>query len=236
MKLATPEAFSANPSRVWQFYHMRREVAMRANPNPAHMALANLCLPEYLRSLAPSAQFTLVTQNVDGLSTRALDMITQGRQTTEKLATIYEMHGRVLDTVCTRCSHRENDKRSPICEALGANADSAEEVNIPLDQLPRCQQPQCGGLLRPGVVWFGEAPHQLEDIDKVIDEADLCLVVGTSATVYPAAGYAYAVSENGGKVAIFNTEFDVEESMFEPEFLFLGPCEEHLPTLLNTTS
>src|ERR1700727_1371233 len=109
MSLATPTAFAANPSRVWQFYHYRREKycnralfahqlhlltdlsrALKAVPNAAHLALAMLSVSEHLKAVAPSAKFTLVTQNVDGLSARAFREI----YPTEEPA-LLEMHGRL---------------------------------------------------------------------------------------------------------------------------------------------
>lgn len=83
---------------------------------------------------------------------------------------------------------------------------------IPVDLLPRC--PSCKvGLLRPGVVWFGETlPFKvLQQADDFITDpnqppVDLILVIGTSGTVWPAAGYVEQVTLRGGKVAIFNIE------------------------------
>jgi NAD-dependent deacetylase len=79
--LATPEAFERNPAMVWEWYRMRREGALRAEPNPGHLALVRL------ESLVP--RFTLVTQNVDGLHRRA------GSRT------VIELHG---DITRVRCS------------------------------------------------------------------------------------------------------------------------------------
>ena len=96
-----------------------------------------------------------------------------------------EMHGRICDVLCTSCGHREVDMSSPICEALRGTEALVEnnemEPDIQLQDLPRCTQ--CGSLARPGVVWFGEIPQHLSDIRKLVREADLCLVVGTSSTV-----------------------------------------------------
>jgi len=64
-----------------------------------------------------------------------------------------------------------------------------------------------------------------------VDKADLCLVVGTSSTVYPAAMYASIVASNGGKVAVFN--LDRSDGDVDGDFLFLGPCEETLPAALG---
>lgn len=56
--LATPEAFEANPGLVWQFYSYRRHMALNAQPNPAHYALAKLAQKR--------SDFVTLTQNVDG--------------------------------------------------------------------------------------------------------------------------------------------------------------------------
>jgi NAD-dependent SIR2 family protein deacetylase len=56
--LATPEAFEANPDLVWQFYSYRRHMALKAKPNRAHYALAELA--------RRNKDFITLTQNVDG--------------------------------------------------------------------------------------------------------------------------------------------------------------------------
>ena len=68
-----------------------------------------------------------------------------------------------------------------------------EEV-IPTAELPTCQS--CGGLLRPHIVWFGESLEDkvLDAAFKELDNCDLCLVVGTSSIVYPAAMFAPQVN------------------------------------------
>ncbi|KDQ18726.1 hypothetical protein BOTBODRAFT_29100 [Botryobasidium botryosum FD-172 SS1] len=222
MTLAVPEAFEENPSRVWQFYHMRREKARQALPNAAHMALATLvAIPERLAAIAPEATITHITQNVDGLNIRALQMI--GADPSEAL--IYQMHGNVFDVICTVCDHKTANHDSPICASLEGTDLAESERQIPIEELPRCTE--CGGLLRPGVVWFGETPHDMDEIQEVVDEADLALIVGTSSTVYPAAGYANDVEHNGGKVAVFNLDRSRDDEY--ADFLFLGPCEKTLP-------
>ena len=156
--------------------------ALRAVPNAAHLALAVLSIPEHLKVIAPSAKFTLVTQNVDGLSARAFRQVCPAGE-----QSFYEMHGRLFETVCTVCDDRIANLDSPICPALARTEElvekHAEEPVIPLENLPRCRKPDCNGLLRPGVVWFEEMPHHLEEINKIVDEADMALVVGTSSVV-----------------------------------------------------
>ncbi|KAI0771899.1 DHS-like NAD/FAD-binding domain-containing protein [Trametes elegans] len=240
--LATPEAFQANPSRVWQFYHYRREKALAAQPNPGHLALAMFSIPSIRHRIAPGSEFTLITQNVDGLSRRALEQIAN---THPELAdevrspsvqdSMLEMHGRVFDVVCTspECGHREHNTASPICPALAGTekvfSHDEPEPHIDEADLPRCSR--CGSLARPGVVWFGESPWYLGHIEELVAKADLCMVVGTSSTVYPAANYAFDVLENGGNVAVFNV--DRSEGDQDVDFLFLGPAEVTLPKALG---
>jgi NAD-dependent deacetylase len=68
---------------------------------------------------------------------------------------------------------------------------------------PRC--PHCGGLLRPGVVWFGEAidPGVFERSLAALD-CDVCLLVGTSSVVYPAAGFSAEARRRGAFTAEIN--------------------------------
>ncbi|MCX7633002.1 MAG: NAD-dependent protein deacylase, partial [Turneriella sp.] len=77
------------------------------------------------------------------------------------------------------------------------------------DVTPEVRCTHCGGVpLRPDVVWFGEAipPTTLKTIYDKLSVADAILVVGTSGTVYPAAGFAVEVRRRGGTVIEINTE------------------------------
>lgn len=237
--LATPEAFRNDPARVWQFYHYRREKALSASPNAAHYALAMLSFSTYRQKISPNSNFNLITQNVDGLSKRALETVqTRAQEDGVSLSQpepMLEMHGRLFDVRCTlrNCGYTEWDDSSPICEALAGTElpfdEGSVEPDISTHELPRCKK--CGGLARPGVVWFGEYPLHLNTIDRLVTKADLCLVIGTSSTVYPAALYADKVRERGGKVAVFNIERSNGDQ--DADFLFLGPCEETLTECLG---
>ena len=90
-----------------------------------------------------------------------------------------------------------------------SNADTPL-ADIQLEDLPRC--PRCkAGLTRPGVVWFGESlpKETIEAVDSFIkesDKIDLILVIGTSAKVYPAAGYVDVARRKGARVAVVNMD------------------------------
>ena len=122
--------------------------------------------------------FSLITQNVDGLHERA---------GTSRLT---RLHGSIWTLRCWRA----------------CGAPDWTNLDVPLSpRPPRC--PSCGGLARPGVVWFGET---LDPADlKLATEACACdvfMVVGTSAVVHPAAGLADIARAHGAFLIEINPE------------------------------
>lgn len=188
--LATPQAFRNDPKLVWEFYEWRREVISACQPNVAHTTLA--AMQQTL------ADFTLITQNVDGLHQRAgnLDILT--------------LHGDIWRVRCTACTYNAVDSRVPLTE-------------LP----PRC--PDCGALLRPDVVWFGEQLSQtvLEKAWRAAVRAGLMLVVGTSALVQPAASLPMVAQRNGAVLV----EINPEQTPLTPfaDIHLHGSAGEHLP-------
>ncbi|KAG7513771.1 hypothetical protein JOB18_016217 [Solea senegalensis] len=218
-ELATPEAFSRNPSRVWEFYHYRREVMITKNPNQAHLAIAG-CEERLAKQ---GRKVTVITQNIDELHRGA------GSKN------VLELHGSLFKTRCMSCGHEAANHRRPICAALagkGAPSPDTHDAEIPVEQLPRCEQTGCRGLLRPAVVWFGETLDSdiLTSAEQVLDSCDLCLVVGTSSVVYPAAMFAPQVAARRVPVAEFNMEHTPATMNFK--FHFHGPCGTTLPPAL----
>ncbi|MHA1246603.1 MAG: SIR2 family NAD-dependent protein deacylase [Candidatus Thorarchaeota archaeon] len=100
---------------------------------------------------------------------------------------VYEVHGNIWAVKCTSCDYRDR-------------------LHEPVHGTPRC--PECGGLLRPDVVWFGESldPELLGHVYEELNQADLCLVVGTSAIVQPAASFPLVVKNHGGVIIEVNVE------------------------------
>ena len=120
--------------------------------------------------------FWVVTQNVDGLHQRA------GSKN------VVELHGNIWKVRCMSCKRENYDYRTPLPE-------------IP----PKCE---CGGLLRPGVVWFGESlpMDALQRAYELSESAEVFLVVGTSAQVYPAAELPLVAKRSGAKLIEVNPE------------------------------
>lgn len=219
-------------------------MALKAKPNPAHYALAELARRK--------PGFITLSQNVDGLSPRADHPAEQ----------LKLLHGSLFDVKCSQffCNHLEkNNYKDPIVPALAIPTDesdpttndaiaareldiSDESVQLPeidLSHLPKC--PECkSGLLRPGVVWFGEQlPRDvLGDIDEYMqreERIDMIMVVGTSAKVYPAASYVDAARSRGARVAIVNMDSnDVPASgLYEGDWFFQGDAAQIIPELLK---
>lgn len=215
-ELATPQAFARNPSRVWEFYHYRREVMLSKRPNPAHVAIAEC----ESRLSKQGRKLVVVTQNIDELHKRA------GSKN------VLEIHGSLFKTRCTSCGHVAENYRSPICPALAGRGSpdlDANDADILVEELPRCEESGCNGLLRPHVVWFGETLDSdiLIKVEEELNICDLCLVVGTSSVVYPAAMFAPQVAARGVPVAEFNTATTPATSNFR--FHFQGRCGSTLP-------
>ncbi|XP_057369586.1 NAD-dependent protein deacylase isoform X2 [Daphnia carinata] len=217
--LATPSAFRSNPSLVWEFYHHRRETVASKHPNNAHKAIAEF----ESRLTKQGKHVSVITQNIDELHQRAGSV------------NVLELHGSLFKTQCLKCKKVEANYDNPICEALRGKG-SASPVEggekIPELSLPRCKVSSCGGLLRPYVVWFHETldPIVLKKAERDLNSCDLCLVIGTSSVVYPAAMFAPQVAARGVPVAEFNMETTSATHHFG--FHFSGPSGELLPIAL----
>lgn len=215
--LATPGAFKSSPSLVWEFYHYRREVAAKAQPNACHIAIA-----KYEEKYGSEKSITVITQNVDGLHARA------------GTKNLIELHGNLYKTRCTKCKEVLVNIDSPICEALanrGAPDANVVGSDIPVKSLPHCKK--CNNLLRPHIVWFGESlePAVLSSAEAAMSSCDVCLVVGTSSVVYPAAMFAPQAAARGAIVAEFNLEPTPATHDFH--YYFEGPCGTTLPDALG---
>jgi len=95
--------------------------------------------------------------------------------------------------------------------------------------------PTCGkaGQVRPDIVWFGEMPRGLEEIDAAIRQADLFVAIGTSGTVYPAAGLVAEANQSG----IPSLELSLDPSANSALFSYgaYGPATERVPQWVAQT-
>jgi NAD-dependent deacetylase len=145
-------------------------------------------------------RFYLCTQNVDDLHERA------GSRR------IHHMHGTLFQSRCVRCDVPFPDK---------ALYDTAAN-------LPRC--PDCGEPIRPHIVWFGEVPLDMEGIYRELDRATVVMVVGTSGSVYPAAGFVHIANQRGIRTVYVGPEEPLNAAVFDE--VVEGAATEVLPQLL----
>lgn len=126
---------------------------------------------------------TLVTQNIDGLHQMAGN--DPGR--------VVEIHGTMREVVCMACGDR-----GPAEEALARVGGGDED--------PACRR--CGGILKSATISFGQSlvHADLERAEQAPRRCDLLLAVGTSLTVYPAAGLVPLAADHGAPVVIANAE------------------------------
>ncbi len=167
--LATPQAFQRDPELIWEFYDWRRDMMAACQPNPAHQTIAAMekALPD----------FTLVTQNIDGLHQRA------GSQN------VLTLHGDVWRVRCTGCDYRGQDQRVPMPE-------------IP-PRCARCGELLRPDVVWFGESLPGDVLQAAWDVSS---RAALMLVVGTSALVQPAASLPLLAKQNGATLIEVNPQ------------------------------
>lgn len=167
-ELATPEAFQRDPKLVWEWYAWRQDRVRQAEPNPGHLALA--AMERHI------AEFTLITQNVDGLHRRA------GSHQ------VLELHGNLFRAKCFNedCpveSGPDSDDLPPRCPRCGGLL-RPDVVwfgeNLPVAALRAAEQAAAN--------------------------ADVFFSIGTSALVYPAANLPLIALKAGATVVEINPQ------------------------------
>jgi NAD-dependent deacetylase len=171
-ELATPQAFRANPELVWKWYRWRQEIVRQAAPNPGHLALVAI----ESQLTAQGANFTLITQNVDGMHQRA------GNQR------IIELHGNINRSKCFDCNTLaeddwDNSQQPPHC--AHCNGLLRPDVVWFGENLPA---------------------HALETAWDSAQHCDVFFSIGTSALVQPAASLPIVALQKGATVVEINPD------------------------------
>ncbi|WP_022869220.1 NAD-dependent deacylase [Yaniella halotolerans] len=183
-QLATEEAFRANTSLVWSWYVWRSILIDAAEPNAGHEAIGS-----WQKHLAATGGFlTVATQNVDDLHERG------------GADGVLHLHGALQNYRCLDCNTPvAYDSRSA---AIRPGQEFDDDNLLDPVTCSHCAT----GVLRPGVVWFGE--RLPEDVFSsavhAVQHADLVVVVGTSGLVQPAASLPIIGQEADAKVIEIN--------------------------------
>lgn len=166
---------------------------------------AHRALAQWEAELSPGQELLVVTQNVDALHQRA------GSRN------VVELHGNIMSTRCSNVS----------CSLEPYRDEHPHDTAV-----PHC--PQCGSVLRPDVVLFGEEIPALEGwtVKRALRDCDLFIAIGTSGLVTPAANYVRGAAYAGARTLLVNLEpMQPRNPAFQEEYL--GPAEEILPSLLG---
>ena len=148
-------------------------------PGPVHQALKHLEDLGLLKGIA--------TQNIDMLHQKAGS------------SNVYEVHGSPILHHCRRCGDEKTFDE--ILEEVKVKGEG-EQWNV---QVPYCK---CGGVYKPDITFFGESlPEEAFTASQSLAiKSDVFLVLGTSLTVFPAAGLPRLTLQAGGKVFIVNAQ------------------------------
>jgi NAD-dependent deacetylase len=166
--LASPEAFHRDPKLVWDWYAWRRDAVKGVRPNPGHYALAEMAkhIPE----------FTLITQNVDGLHRAAGS------------PRVIELHGNIRRVRCSECgmiTETWGDDTVAVPRCTGCGGMLRPDVVWFGESLPRAE---------------------LESAVEAARTCDVYFSIGTSGVVQPAAALAHAAKNRGAAVIEINAE------------------------------
>jgi NAD-dependent deacetylase len=124
---------------------------------------------------------------------------------------VHHMHGTLFQSRCTSCRLAFPDQS--VYEAA----------------LPTCKA--CGALVRPHIVWFGEIPLDMDGIYRQLERSTVLLVVGTSGSVYPAAGFVHIARQQRARTIYIGPEEPLNAEAFDQ--IILGPATEALPSLVG---
>ncbi len=202
-ELATPEAFAANPRRVWAWYAARRAAVRLAQPNAAHTALGLL--------VSRVSHFSLITQNVDDLHQRA------GSRD------VIALHGSLMRARCSAGCPGTVELADP----LGPPHEVAAELDVPTcascGQLLRPDIVWFGEPLPTA---------QFEHARNAAVACDVFISVGTSNVVEPAASLPWLAASHGATVIVVNASMQGQRrgpSILPIE----GPASVMLPRLME---
>jgi NAD-dependent deacetylase len=122
------------------------------------------------------------------------------------------MHGDLLKKRCIQC-HHISIQTSELSTAMA------------------CEHCARVGTLRPHIVWFGEMPFYMDEIMLALMQCDLFISIGTSGTVYPAAGFVEVANQSGAQTVELNLEPSEQNSRFKKSAF--GPASEVVPVFFD---
>lgn len=183
-QLATEDAFRTNPSMVWSWYVWRAVLVNSVKPHIGHTYIG--AWQQYLMSAHGS--LTVATQNVDDLHERG------GAQQ------VLHLHGSLHQYRCLNCS--KEAVFDPAHTGIRPNQQFQRDNLLSAIDCQHCKS----GILRPGVVWFGESLPEtaFHTAIAALQKADLVVVVGSSGLVQPSASLPLLGQDAGAAIIEIN--------------------------------
>lgn len=203
------------PGRFAEFISSAIDTLFNAKPNPGHLGIGEL---EKLGILK-----YVITQNIDGLHQEA------GNRK------VIELHGSITKLRCLACHNiKELSKKQAIDIAKRFSerikqfrgGELEDAISFFKDAIPYCE---CGGIMRPDIVFFTEPVHNINAAFEEARKADCCIVVGTSGVVYPAAYVPQIVKSKGGKII----EINPNQNSFDSDVYIDESFSQAMPKILQ---
>ena len=198
MEVASIYNFRRHPDQFYSWIRPMMTLLLTAEPNPGHVALAELETGGWLKAI--------ITQNIDNLYQRA------------GAHDVLELHGHMREATCIRC-YRVVPSGALVDEFLAS------------DEVPRCAE--CGGVMKPNVVLFGEQlPVKVVNVAMAhIRQADLMLIAGSSLQVMPVAELPLHVHRQAGHLIVVNLTPTYVDDI--AEVVIHGDAAEVLPRIVQ---
>ncbi|TFG34471.1 NAD-dependent deacylase [Candidatus Thorarchaeota archaeon] len=205
------------PDGLWRNYdamQLATPDAFHRNPELVwewyswRQGLVSACTPN-------PAHYILAKWEQFGLLKRLITQNVDGLHRRAGSKHIHEVHGNLWALKCTSCAYKGR-------------------LDAPADGIPSC--PSCNSNLRPDVVWFGERLDSaiMSNVYEEFQQSDVCIVIGTSALVQPAASFPFIVKQNAGIIIEINIEQTPLTST--ADFYLQGKAGKILPILDNLLS
>jgi NAD-dependent protein deacetylase/lipoamidase len=185
MEVASLWIFQSHPEKFYNWLRPLLESIWKAQPNPAHTALAQMEAAGLIKAV--------ITQNIDNLHQQA------GSRH------IYELHGSLRTVSCSACRETYPSEQFRGKVENGEDVEESTRKELPGDDgLPHC--PHCRRVLKPDIVLFGEMlPFETwQAAENHCKQADVILVAGSSLEVWPAASLPELAAENGAHLIVNN--------------------------------
>ena len=133
------------------------------------------------------AHLTLVNWEQKGILKSLITQNVDGLHIRAGSTIVHEVHGDLWALKCVSCDYKAR-------------------LDVPAEGIPPC--PKCDNNLRPDVVWFGESLDRdtISNVYQELEKADVCLVIGTSSLVQPAASFPLIVKQRSGQIIEVNIE------------------------------